>query len=339
MRTISVLMTVYNGEKYVIDAIQSILNQTFQDFELIIVDDGSTDQTVNLIRGISDERISLHTLPRNMGVGYANNYAVQFAVGKYLAKMDADDISYPERLATQFEFLEKNAQVGIVDSFVNFFTESKIVEKSQRYKDYKEIYSSHINKYYDYKTLQKELFWYCNIVHSAVMYRRELTKFFNYPLDMKICEDYSFFYRMNQKGIIFHKIPSFLLSVRLSENSITATKTEEMLKNVFKIKKNDISTFIRENEKPIAIWGASNLGKLTCNYIRNNFNVQPIVFIDSNIKKEDGRQLQNINIVNPNEIEFHEYKFFVASSYGKFQIAEQLEQKGLKNIKDYFVVF
>lgn len=332
-------MTVYNGEKYVIEAIQSILNQTFQDFELIIIDDASTDRTVNLIRGILDERISLHTLPQNMGVGYANNYAVQLASGKYIAKMDADDISHPERLATQFEFLEKNAQVGIVDSFVNFFTESGSVEKSQRFKDYKDIYSSQINKYYDSKTLSKELFWFCNIVHSAVMYRRGLTKFFSYPLDMKICEDYSFFYRMNDKGIIFHKIPFFLLSVRLSENSITATKTEEMLINIFKIKENDISTFIRVNEKPIAIWGASNLGKLTCNYIRNNFNVQSMIFIDSNIKKEDRRQLQNIDIVNPNEIEFNEFKIFVASSYGKFQIAEELEQKGLKNIKDYFVVF
>lgn len=336
MTQISVLMTVYNEEKYIFEAIQSILNQTYKDFELIIIDDASTDKTTDIIRSIQDGRISLYSLPNNKGVGYANDYALQFAKGKYIAKMDADDVSHPERLAIQYEFLEKNSHVGVVDTLVDYFTESPKVKESQRFNDY--VYGKHVNQSYDSKTYSKELYWFCNIVHSAVMYRRELINKSKYPLDMLVCEDYSYFYQMNKQGILFHKIPQILLSVRMSDTSLTAIKTEEIIQNIFSIKKKEIRRFIEKDKKPIVIWGAGKLGELTHSFIKINFDKENIFFVDSRIKLKEKEQLLGTITLNPNSIDLDEMKVFVASSYGKYEIVDELEKKGFKNMDDYFVV-
>lgn len=339
MPLISVLMTVYNEERYVREAIQSILNQTFQDFELIIIDDASEDRTVNIINSIQDNRISLYSLSKNMGVGYANNYAVQHARGKYIAKMDADDLAHPERLAIQFEYLEKNPYVDVVDSFISYFTDLEKVEKSERYYFIKNIYEGQLNKEYNSETLSKELYWFCNVVHSAVMYRKELTDHFHYPLGMKVCEDYSYFYQMNKQGIKFKKLPLVLLSVRLSEHSITATRAEELLMNIFEIKKLDIADFINNDARPFAIWGAGNLASMIHKYLVKKLNKKNSIFIDTNAKED--RELFGINVVTPESIEMNmnNIKVLIASSYGKFEIVEQLEKEGFKNLNDYFVIY
>lgn len=97
MPEISVLMPVYNGEKYVKETIDSVLNQTFDDFEFIIVNDGSTDNTRNIIESYKDNRIELYNLARNRGVGFASNFAVNKAKGKYIARVDSDDIYHSDR--------------------------------------------------------------------------------------------------------------------------------------------------------------------------------------------------------------------------------------------------
>lgn len=98
---ISVLMSVYNGEKYIQEAIDSILNQTYSDFELIIINDGSTDQTREIIESYQDERIKLFNFKKNKGVGAVLKFGLTQVNGRYIAKADADDINHPERLLKQ----------------------------------------------------------------------------------------------------------------------------------------------------------------------------------------------------------------------------------------------
>lgn len=109
-------MPVYNGEQYLAEAIDSILSQTFSDFELILVDDGSQDNSIDLMRAYQDrdERISIFQLDRNMGMADARNYGIAKASGQYITTMDCDDISLPRRLQLQVVFLESNAEVGAV---------------------------------------------------------------------------------------------------------------------------------------------------------------------------------------------------------------------------------
>ncbi|HEY4799706.1 MAG TPA: glycosyltransferase family 2 protein, partial [Bacteroidia bacterium] len=113
---ISVLMPVYNAEKYLCEAIDSILQQTFTDFEFLIIDDGSTDKSVDIIRSYSDKRIVLTTKPCNTGLIDTLNMGIQLARGKYIARMDADDISVAGRLKSQYQYMENNPDVLVVGS-------------------------------------------------------------------------------------------------------------------------------------------------------------------------------------------------------------------------------
>ncbi|MBC8793678.1 MAG: hypothetical protein C6Y20_18940 [Tagaea sp. CACIAM 22H2] len=111
---VSVLMTVYNGATYLREAIDSILDQTFIDFEFVIVDDGSRDASVRIIKSYPDSRIRLISNPRNLGQTPALNIGLRACRGEYVARMDADDIAFPDRLAAQSALLDAKSEVGIV---------------------------------------------------------------------------------------------------------------------------------------------------------------------------------------------------------------------------------
>ena len=113
---ISVLMPVYNGEKFLREAIESILNQTYKDFEFLIINDGSTDRTREIIFSYNDSRIRYIENERNLKLIASLNKGLDLARGKYIARMDADDISMPDRLQKQFDFLELNPEVGLCGS-------------------------------------------------------------------------------------------------------------------------------------------------------------------------------------------------------------------------------
>ena len=114
MPQVSVIMTVYNGEKFLAEAIESILAQTFTDFELLIVDDGSTDESAARIKAIAqrDKRIHFVQLGENVGMADARNCGIAAATGEYIAIMDCDDVSLPERLEKQVAFLRANPEIG-----------------------------------------------------------------------------------------------------------------------------------------------------------------------------------------------------------------------------------
>lgn len=115
MPEISVVMPVYNASQYLAEAIESIVSQTFTDWELIIIDDGSTDDSKLIIKRYaqSDKRIRYYKNEQNMGVIRTLNKGINLSTGKYIARMDADDISLPTRFDTQYRFLENNADVAM----------------------------------------------------------------------------------------------------------------------------------------------------------------------------------------------------------------------------------
>lgn len=113
---ISVLMSVHNGSDYLKEAIQSVLDQTFEDFEFIIVDDGSTDETAEIIKGFSDERIVHINNNKNIGLTLSLNRALSLAKGEYIARIDADDVYTYQKLMLQSKFLDHNKSHGLVAS-------------------------------------------------------------------------------------------------------------------------------------------------------------------------------------------------------------------------------
>lgn len=115
---LTVFMPVYNGEKYLREAIESVLNQTLADFEFIIINDGSTDNSVKIIESYQDKRIKLINNFKNMGLVFTRNRGLAESKTKYVAFLDCDDVAYPTRLKKQFDWLEKNPDFGLIGSWV-----------------------------------------------------------------------------------------------------------------------------------------------------------------------------------------------------------------------------
>lgn len=121
---LTVLMPVYNNEKYVSFAIKSILNQTLKNFEFIIIDDCSSDQSFNIIKSFDDARLKIIRNKSNLGVAESLNKGIKLSKGKYIARMDSDDISLPNRLEYQLNFLKKNPDIGVLGSDVIIINEN-----------------------------------------------------------------------------------------------------------------------------------------------------------------------------------------------------------------------
>jgi len=164
--TISIIMPVFNAEKYIHEAIESILNQTFTDFEFIIINDGSSDETQNIILRFNDPRIKLYNNDFNMGLVYSLNKGIQYARGKYIARMDADDISLPHRLEIQVNYLNLNQSIGVVGSNCIYINKDGV--KGDK-----------TNLPIDHQSIAWLLFFSVPIIHPSVMIRSEILKFTN----------------------------------------------------------------------------------------------------------------------------------------------------------------
>lgn len=208
MIKISIIMPVYNAEKYIYEAIDSILNQTIEDFELIIVNDGSTDNSEEIIKSFNDTRIKYYRNDINRGLIYSLNRAISISTGEYIARMDSDDISLPNRLEEQISYLEKNKDISIVGSWAEIFG------KGVRKKYYKpEIL---------HDSIRANMFFRCELVHPSVVYRKTFVDSMKilYDEDYKSCEDYQLWVRALKKYKCAN-IPKVLLKYRYVSNSVT----------------------------------------------------------------------------------------------------------------------
>lgn len=156
---VSVIISTFNGEKYLPEAVNSILNQTFDDFELIIVNDGSADSTSKILGDLKDERVVLIENIVNAGIAASQNKAIAIARGEYVALQDHDDISLPERLQLQVDFLDRHPRIALVSSSVCRIDEaSKTIEFLERSAGDMEV--------------KWDFLFGCPIFHTTVMMRR-----------------------------------------------------------------------------------------------------------------------------------------------------------------------
>jgi glycosyltransferase involved in cell wall biosynthesis len=218
---ISVILPVYNCEKYIGKAIDSVLRQTFTDFELILINDGSTDQSENIILSFTDPRIVYIKNEKNCGLIYTLNRGIEQAKGKYIARMDADDVCMPERLAKQKLFLDEHDEIAMVASTVNFIDEHDR-EKGSWPLDRKTISPFSIRKVMPYENC---------IAHPSVMIRSDIIKKLQYKEYQKNIEDYDLWLRMLNCGMNIAKIEEPLLLYRLHGDSVTTIHLKS--KNVF----------------------------------------------------------------------------------------------------------
>ena len=208
--TISVLMPVYNCALYLAETIESILNQTFSDFELVVLDDGSTDSSAEIVRSYTDSRIVYHCNEKNLGLANNLNVGLRMARGKYIARMDGDDISLPERFQTQIDFLEAHPDIDLCSCGLQMFgTEDTVWVREA-----------------DPEAVKITMMFYSPVLHATSIWRRESFEKHNLYYDQNAfpAEDYELWSRA-----VFHcklvNIPQVLYRYRI--HGIQVTKTDD----------------------------------------------------------------------------------------------------------------
>jgi glycosyltransferase involved in cell wall biosynthesis len=239
---ITVLMPAYNAAKYIAEAIASVLEQTFADFELVIVNDGSTDDTLAVINTFNDSRIIVISQP-NQGVASALNTGLQHSRARYIARFDADDICHPQRLEKQYRFLQNNPDYILVGSDADY-----ILENGDFLFHFKCIAHTH-------EQIIKKLYFYCPFVHPTVMYRKEnICRAGGYPADAHNFEDYLLWTAIARAGKLYN-IAEPLIKYRLNSTSVTID--ERWRGKTFRRLKRDVimrgSVTAEEGDKLLAI--------------------------------------------------------------------------------------
>lgn len=204
-------MAVYNSEKYLSEAIESILNQTFDDFEFIIINDYSTDNSLKIIKKYAkkDKRIKLINNEKNLGRAKARNLGLKIAKSKYLAILDSDDIALPERLKKQYNYLEKNENVFLLG------TGSDNINEDGKNRTTFNILTS-------FEEVSKRLPKNNCIYHSSIMFRN--TRKYFYREKFPYSQDYDLYLRLLSDGKKLINVSEKLIKYRINPDAIGQTK-------------------------------------------------------------------------------------------------------------------
>lgn len=209
---ISVIMSAYNAEHFLREAIDSILNQTYDNFEFIIIDDASTDSSKSILRSYSDHRIRLHLNKDNSGLTRSLNIGLTLAKGAYIARQDADDVSYPERFQKQLDFFRANPGLAIVGAQANYIYEDGQLAKGFR-----------ISKPLTNTGLQFSLTYDSPFVHSTVMFKSEIIpgKLSGYNEQFRTNQDFELWSRA-AADLSMANMREILLNFRIVKTSVSS---------------------------------------------------------------------------------------------------------------------
>jgi glycosyltransferase involved in cell wall biosynthesis len=252
-------MTVYNIEKYIRESIDSVINQTFPHWELILIDNGSSDSTLDIIQEYKDKRIKLFKLKKNIGRTQALCFAFEKAKSEFIAILDGDDVAHPERFQCQYNFLAKNQDIHLVATWTYYINEDgkKIAEHSPSN---------------DPNTLRDYFAWSNPIHHSSVMYSKKIAiKLGGYSKDYHWAQDAPLFIRF----VAFYKIAligKFLTKIRIRMNSETRQRENRLV-----IARERLNLFKLAGELiPFSfLVSLANNGAISLSEIRLYFQTQP----------------------------------------------------------------
>lgn len=228
MPKVSVLMPVYKTDrKYLREAIESILTQTFTDFEFLILDDCPEDAREDVVRSYDDARIKYCKNEKNLGISASHNKLIDMAQGEYLAIFDHDDISLPERFAKEVAYLDEHPKVGVVSGLFRELPKNKV--------------SNHPEDDADIRLLLLE---HCCVSHSCAMVRKSVLEVNNirYEEEFTPAEDYALFSRLI--GVTkFHNIQEVLLNYRVYEKNTSQKQHDKMTLATWKIRALNRATY------------------------------------------------------------------------------------------------
>lgn len=217
---ISVLMPVFNGERYLREAVESILNQTLTDFEFIIIDDGSTDRSIEILSAYTDPRLKIIRNQANIGVSQSLNKGLDLALGEYIARMDSDDISLPERFARQVAFMDSHPEIAVCGTWVTMIDAAGRVVRSRPTPTGQEL---ELN------------YWRSNpIIHPSVLIRASQLGELRYDDQILYAQDFDLWFRMKSKYRL-DNLPEYLLLYRMHKENITKSKNAAQRASAYEI--------------------------------------------------------------------------------------------------------
>ena len=218
---VTVLMPVYNGETFLKEAIDSVLNQTFTDFEFLIINDGSTDKSEEIILGYNDSRIRYIKNDENLKLIKTLNKGINLANAEFLVRMDADDISLSNRIERQVYFMQNNADVVVAGSWFQSIGDNSDIIK------YPSLHNSIVT----------EFLYKCSICHPSTIWRLENLSDLTFNRDFNHAEDYEFWIQCMNKGKLAN-IPEVLLNYRTHNMNVSSQYSEIQINNSNLIRKN-----------------------------------------------------------------------------------------------------
>jgi glycosyltransferase involved in cell wall biosynthesis len=222
---ISVVMPAYNCAGFLRESLDSLVGQTFSDFELIIINDGSTDNTADIIRSYKDDRIIYAENSKNEGLAFTLNRGIDLARGHYIARMDGDDICLPQRFQQQFNFFNAHPHVEILAAwielmdedgkFIGYWAEEKNANTPQK--------------------IRSQLAKDNCIAHPTVMAKADLLKKYKYNTAQS-AEDYDLWLRITADNIPVYKLEEVLVRHRINRNSFTRQRQKNVFLNIARTK-------------------------------------------------------------------------------------------------------
>lgn len=210
MKIISVILAVYNGEEFIRETIDSILNQTFSNFEIIVIVNCSNDKTIAIINSIDDSRIKLYETNICQLV-FNLNYGLNKSVGKYIVRIDSDDIAEPNRFEKQLEIIEK-FEYDVVGSNLLYIDEYSNIIEEKKYPEYDE-------------DIRKKIYYKSVLAHPSVMYKKETILRVAGYMNGKVSEDYDLWLRlMRDESVKFYNIQENLTRYRIHSSQAKGNK-------------------------------------------------------------------------------------------------------------------
>ncbi|QSE96529.1 glycosyltransferase family 2 protein [Fulvivirga lutea] len=326
---VSVVLPAFNAEKTIKKAISSILKQSFEQFELIVINDGSTDNTLKVIESFKDNRIKCFSTP-NQGVARAANFAIKLSRTEIIARMDADDVSLPERLALQYQYLQDHEDVDVVSGKITYGGDRT---KNLGYA----LHVDQINQLMNHDQMFSRRFEDSPVANPSVMVRKSLFEMFGGYCEQNIPEDYELFLRWMDKGVEFAKIDHNVLIWNDLDGRITRTHSDYSGDNFDRVKANYLAKFLNARYSTLLeiwIWGTGRKVNSKVKLLnKEGLNVSQ--FID--VKKNK----QLINTMHYTEI--HSPGDYIILSYvkdrkGKQEIINYLNTKGFEEGNNYFLM-
>jgi len=327
---VSVLLPVFNGAETLAAALRSIVWQTLSEWELVLVDDGSLDESLALARSAAarDPRIRVLAQP-HQGLVASLQAGLAQCRGDLVARMDADDISHPDRLARQVLFLEGHPEIAVVGSRVRIFPVRTRTEGMARYESW-------LNSLVDPDAMERDLLVESPLVHPSVVFRRSTIQAAGGYRESRGPEDYDLWLRLHERGVRFGKVPEVLLFWRDAPLRVTRTDPRCGRERFREMKLDFLLRTRLAGVDPFMLWGAGPNGKALARELKARGRPAR-AFIDSHPARR-GQEIAGLLVLGPEQVP-PPGQFLLLSTVGharaRAQIRAHLQERGHREGQDF----